>query len=587
MGGNKKKVPVNKRDQLVTMAKRFQDEVLEQETQRMQRVLLTAEAAKSPTVVEHGPDRLTRQASLISGDNGVPSMDVLTFDSKPLSGFGAFSIARASELAREGGATKALLDGSYDSRPGVKKQIREEWDKMPALHNIWQAIARHHDIILSANTPRDGRCVAFLAAARPTAGFETFVTHRIIEQFTGFETFAAHGTVDQFDNVGFECRHEMLDKVAELSDYLGKVPRTLGNQAIENSKQSKAWPYINALFAEWWEFTSKERIGWLNLGLCLMAARCGFRNQIAHGSLGWGLMSSTANGFAKASDEEAYRYVQNATVAKLILADYSMARNGGVITSFAARALTWRLKQTKGNFTCIISGIINKLLETAVDEHGTVVAKQFEPWDRLVNDVADFSNSMYILPFAHLTEHSSYRMNIDDYFMAISDNVLPNSQHPFHQVVIQICESFKFVTDVGCVEKNVTAPRIPLVVVCTGEDEDEDEDDYGLTSDEPTADDKELLDECLVAIDKFAQQRADDEDKIPNMPAPKPAPKPAPESESESNSHCVICFEGDKDHLCMPCKHLCVCAGCASVVQRLKACPMCREPIVDIFKVFA
>jgi hypothetical protein len=70
-------------------------------------------------------------------------------------------------------------------------------------------------------------------------------------------------------------------------------------------------------------------------------------------------------------------------------------------------------------------------------------------------------------------------------------------------------------------------------------------------------------------------------------PVPKPAPKPAPESESESNSHCVICFEGDKDHLCMPCKHLCVCAGCASVVQRLKACPMCREPIVDIFKVFA
>ena len=70
-------------------------------------------------------------------------------------------------------------------------------------------------------------------------------------------------------------------------------------------------------------------------------------------------------------------------------------------------------------------------------------------------------------------------------------------------------------------------------------------------------------------------------------PAPAPAPEPAPAPDPESNSQCVICFDGVKDHLCMPCKHLCVCAACADVVERFKACPMCREPIVDIFKVFA
>ena len=67
----------------------------------------------------------------------------------------------------------------------------------------------------------------------------------------------------------------------------------------------------------------------------------------------------------------------------------------------------------------------------------------------------------------------------------------------------------------------------------------------------------------------------------------KPEPGPEPDPDSDCTVNCVICFDGPKDHLCMPCKHLCVCAKCAGAVQLFQSCPICREPIVDIFKVFA
>ena len=476
-------------------------------------------------------DRLQYHPEFVDTFRGRSITGDLTFDSKPIGGFDAFSKTRGSELARDSGARTPFLEGTYACRPDVKKRIRDEWDKMPALHDIWKAISRHYNIILAANTPQDGRCVAFLASARPTAGFEAFVTHRILE----------------FDGLGFKRKARMLEMVVSLHEFLGKATRTLGVQVMESSKHGKTWPFMNARFLEWWSLTCKERIGWLNLGLSLIAAKCGFNNQIAHGSLGWGLMSKAANGFAEAETEEEYREVQNATVAKLVLADYSMTREFGVVTPFAARALTWRLKQTKGNFTCVISSIINRLLDTAVDEHGTLVANNVEPWDRLVEDAASVVDHLHILPLETLTKRSSYRKNIDDYFVAISDNVLSNSQHPFHEVMLQICDAFKFVTDIGCVENTkAMAVQLPLIDLPRESDDEYDggpDDDFSgddTASDDSTwLVDNELRDECRVAADKFAQQRMEDASKIPNLPAPapapassssscKPAPKPAP-----------------------------------------------------------
>ena len=51
------------------------------------------------------------------------------------------------------------------------------------------------------------------------------------------------------------------------------------------------------------------------------------------------------------------------------------------------------------------------------------------------------------------------------------------------------------------------------------------------------------------------------------------------------DAQCVICFEGVRDHLCLPCKHLCVCARCVSGTS-LETCPMCRQPVEEILNVF-
>ena len=86
--------------------------------------------------------------------------------------------------------------------------------------------------------------------------------------------------------------------------------------------------------------------------------------------------------------------------------------------------------------------------------------------------------------------------------------------------------------------------------------------------------------------DQDAQPKAKSKGKAKAKVEPKAEPKAEP-PEDDANSNCVVCFEGVKDHLCMPCKHLCVCSGCAGAIERLKTCPICREPIADIFKVFA
>ena len=75
----------------------------------------------------------------------------------------------------------------------------------------------------------------------------------------------------------------------------------------------------------------------------------------------------------------------------------------------------------------------------------------------------------------------------------------------------------------------------------------------------------------------------------PVAPAPvAPAPvAPAPdEYDAGANTKCIICFEGDKDVVCLPCRHQCACSGCLDVVRRFGMCPMCREPIVEAFSVF-
>ena len=53
-------------------------------------------------------------------------------------------------------------------------------------------------------------------------------------------------------------------------------------------------------------------------------------------------------------------------------------------------------------------------------------------------------------------------------------------------------------------------------------------------------------------------------------------------------TQCVVCFDAPKDHLVLPCKHLCVCEACAEQLTKTRTptCPVCREPIRETMKVF-
>lgn len=46
---------------------------------------------------------------------------------------------------------------------------------------------------------------------------------------------------------------------------------------------------------------------------------------------------------------------------------------------------------------------------------------------------------------------------------------------------------------------------------------------------------------------------------------------------------CCICYTNDRDHAVDPCFHLCVCAACA---QRITRCPICREDVVQMRRIY-
>ena len=55
-------------------------------------------------------------------------------------------------------------------------------------------------------------------------------------------------------------------------------------------------------------------------------------------------------------------------------------------------------------------------------------------------------------------------------------------------------------------------------------------------------------------------------------------------TKSAEDEECVICFEGRKDHVVIPCGHVVFCSKCAQ--ETYKACPTCQQPITQIMKIF-
>jgi hypothetical protein len=63
------------------------------------------------------------------------------------------------------------------------------------------------------------------------------------------------------------------------------------------------------------------------------------------------------------------------------------------------------------------------------------------------------------------------------------------------------------------------------------------------------------------------------------------APAPHPDDEEDQ---CVLCFDAPKDHIIIPCGHMCVCEACAKQLTQMKnpSCPICRTAIQQTTKVF-
>ena len=49
---------------------------------------------------------------------------------------------------------------------------------------------------------------------------------------------------------------------------------------------------------------------------------------------------------------------------------------------------------------------------------------------------------------------------------------------------------------------------------------------------------------------------------------------------------CVVCMDAPRQHVMVPCGHLCACASCASAMVRRRSCPMCRATVTNSMRVF-
>uniref|UniRef100_A0AC34Q5X1 RING-type E3 ubiquitin transferase n=1 Tax=Panagrolaimus sp. JU765 TaxID=591449 RepID=A0AC34Q5X1_9BILA len=53
----------------------------------------------------------------------------------------------------------------------------------------------------------------------------------------------------------------------------------------------------------------------------------------------------------------------------------------------------------------------------------------------------------------------------------------------------------------------------------------------------------------------------------------------------DNSAECIICMGMPRDTVILPCRHLCICCGCAEALRfRLQNCPICRSPFKGLFR---
>ncbi|KAG6773245.1 hypothetical protein POTOM_020506 [Populus tomentosa] len=58
------------------------------------------------------------------------------------------------------------------------------------------------------------------------------------------------------------------------------------------------------------------------------------------------------------------------------------------------------------------------------------------------------------------------------------------------------------------------------------------------------------------------------------------------DGETDSGKECIICMTEPKDTAVLPCRHMCLCSGCAKELRsRSDRCPICRQPIHELLEI--
>uniref|UniRef100_A0A182NTU8 RING-type domain-containing protein n=1 Tax=Anopheles dirus TaxID=7168 RepID=A0A182NTU8_9DIPT len=63
--------------------------------------------------------------------------------------------------------------------------------------------------------------------------------------------------------------------------------------------------------------------------------------------------------------------------------------------------------------------------------------------------------------------------------------------------------------------------------------------------------------------------------------------EPTTSNGDATNTSCIICLENARNVVFFPCKHMCVCRGCAKITRRYNhACPVCRAHIEKAVEIY-
>ncbi|GAB4856708.1 Probable E3 ubiquitin-protein ligase log2 [Ancistrocladus abbreviatus] len=55
---------------------------------------------------------------------------------------------------------------------------------------------------------------------------------------------------------------------------------------------------------------------------------------------------------------------------------------------------------------------------------------------------------------------------------------------------------------------------------------------------------------------------------------------------NDTGKECVICLSEPRDTTVLPCRHMCMCSGCAKVLRfQTKRCPICRQPVERLLEI--